>query len=80
MSDATSMLDDLRAMTDSETGRMRLKIAFAVHGVTTRKWSELTPAEVANVWAEVHPTEPDAGGFTPDDSPEGAALNQSIPF
>lgn len=76
MASSTSMLDDLKALATTEEGRSKLKRAFALFGVKGRKWSELTDDEVGNVWAETNA--PEAPPLTPDDSPEGRALNKHL--
>ncbi len=60
-----TMIDDLRALAESDDGKKRLRAAFDLFGVKAKAWSALAADEIANVWGELF------DGFTSPESPEG---------
>lgn len=72
------MLQDLQALAQTEAGRKRLRVAFDRFGVTVTKWSALTQTDIEIVWAETRDDPPREDRVTPDDSPEGRALNARL--
>lgn len=73
MADRDSMLRDLQDLATGEAGRARLRRAFDLFGVKATKWSEMTPEQIGDVWAETRNEEPSE---TQDES----RFNANIPF
>lgn len=70
-----------------EGGGPAIKAVAAHFGIPGgRKWPDLNMREVDTLWKHTLGGEPlpaavdEAGVWTPDDSPEGIALNSRIPF
>ena len=80
MLNPTQMIRDLRALASSPAGREKVKQAVRKHGLAGGvAWEQMDPRDIAHVHLEcfgVHEELP--GPSTPDDSPEGRALNSHL--
>lgn len=72
------MVKDLAeaARTGSEVKRAALSIGLA----GGRPWAYFTDAEIARLYDAVWPPKQVEMPLTPDESPEGRAINETIPF